>query len=211
MTTAETEVIDLTGLSDSSDSEDDEERNQGEEAGTEDGSDVSEIELHLDEVSRSQLHAAIATVSEARLRHVLKNLINTDQAVEIALTREFVTVKRDSRAVVPRWERCANCDAEYDVNAAQEDDECSFHPGEFGYSVGRGLLTSETRAGELEVNEEEFVDWDENCHGPMDTTLNRRQYPENFMWSCCDADGTAPGCVVGEHKPVEVSKKRKRD
>ncbi|KAJ2931159.1 hypothetical protein H1R20_g5895, partial [Candolleomyces eurysporus] len=134
MTTAEAEVIDLTGLSDSSESEheEDEDNNnqEDEETSSEGSSDVSEIELHLDEVSRSQLHAAIATVSEARLRHVLKNLINTDQAVEIALTREFVTVKRDSRAVVPRWERCMNCDSEYDVNAAQEDDECSFHPAE---------------------------------------------------------------------------------
>jgi 2-polyprenyl-6-methoxyphenol hydroxylase-like FAD-dependent oxidoreductase len=133
MTTAEAEVIDLTGLSDSSSESEHEQGDnnaQDEDSGSEGSSDVSEIELHLDEVSRSQLHAAIATVSEARLRHVLKNLIDTDQAVEIALTREFVTVKRETRAVVPRWERCMNCDAEYDVNAAQEDDECSFHPGE---------------------------------------------------------------------------------
>jgi hypothetical protein len=63
----------------------------------------------------------------------------------------------------------------------------------------------------MEVNEEEFADHDENCHGPMDTPENRRDFPEGFTWTCCDGDGTAPGCVVGEHKPIEVSKKRKRN
>ncbi|EEB87969.1 hypothetical protein MPER_14459, partial [Moniliophthora perniciosa FA553] len=32
--------------------------------------------------------------------------------------------------------------------------------------------------------------WDEDCHGPMDTEENRKEFPENFKWSCCNEDGT---------------------
>lgn len=61
--------------------------------------------------------------------------------------------------------------------------------------------------GELEVNYEAFVDHDEGCHGPMDSADNRRAYPENFDWSCCDATGDAIGCVRGMH---EAGRKRRR-
>ncbi|KAF6765904.1 hypothetical protein DFP72DRAFT_704 [Ephemerocybe angulata] len=185
------EVIDLTALSDSSDGERD--GRDDDEGDSEDGSDVSEVEIHLNEETRGQLCKAIATVSEARLRHVLENLIRTDQAVEIALTREFVTVRRETRHVVPRWEQCVNCDEEYDVNREREEDECQYHPGD------------------MEPDEDGFADWDEDCHGPQDTPENRRQYPQEFMWTCCEEDGTSPGCVIGEHEAAVVTKKRKRD
>lgn len=64
--------------------------------------------------------------------------------------------------------------------------------------------------GELELNEDEWPDWDEDVHGPMDTEENRRQFPENFTWSCCDRDGTQPGCTEGEHEPEEVQPRQKR-
>lgn len=56
-------------------------------------------------------------------------------------------------------------------------------------------------AGELDVNEEEFPDHDEACHGPMDTPENRRDHPQGFTWSCCDENGRHPGCEVGQHVP----------
>ena len=63
--------------------------------------------------------------------------------------------------------------------------------------------------GDLEVCEESFADWDEDVHGPMDSSINRREYPENFMWSCCEGDGYSDGCVQGNHHPA-VPRKRKR-
>jgi hypothetical protein len=63
--------------------------------------------------------------------------------------------------------------------------------------------------GELELDEESFADWDEHCHGPMDTKENRMQYPENFVWSCCGEDGGSPGCVHGEHMMAQPLKKRR--
>ena len=126
------EVIDLTGLTDSSDSSSEDGREvgmNGEEGKSEDGSDASEIEITLDEETRFQLQSAISTVSETRLRQLLKTLVETDKTVEMALTRELVTLKRGTQKIVPRWEACRNCDKEFDTNTIREDAECNFHPG----------------------------------------------------------------------------------
>ncbi|KAF7330221.1 hypothetical protein MVEN_02459200 [Mycena venus] len=127
------------------------------------------------EASRAQLRAAIYKVPEARLRHVLVGLADTVPAVYHALARELVVVSPTTRVVVPRWETCPNCGETYDVNADEDEEECTFHPGE------------------LEVNEAKFPDWDEDCHGPMDSEHNREQYPENFSWTCCNGDGMTEG------------------
>ena len=128
---SEVEVIDLTGLTDSSDSSsvDGKEGMNGEEGGSEDGSDASEIEITLNEETRSQLQSAITTVSETRLRQLLKFLVETDIPVEAALTRELVTLKRETQKVVSRWETCGSCDEEFDTNTIRENTECNFHPG----------------------------------------------------------------------------------
>ncbi|KAH6917113.1 hypothetical protein BKA70DRAFT_1417888 [Coprinopsis sp. MPI-PUGE-AT-0042] len=180
---SDVEVIDLTGLSSGSEEEDLDDNDDGSE---------SEVEIQLNAETREQLRQAISTVSETRLRQVLANLLETDQAVEIALAREFITVQRETQKVIVRWYRCIQCDEEFDGNTLREDDECAFHPGD------------------LEIDPEGFVDWDEACHGPMDTSENRLEYPQEFKWSCCEEDGSSRGCVQGQHKPMEVTKKRKR-
>ena len=126
-------VIDLTGLSDSSGSEDghDLEDIDGDEEQSVADSEGSEIEITLNEETRAQLQKAIATVSETRLRELLSILVDSEIAVEAALTRELVTLKRGTQDVVPRWETCANCEEEYDTNTIREDGECIFHRGEF--------------------------------------------------------------------------------
>ena len=123
---SEAEVIDLTGLTDSSDYSSEDGREEG---GSEDGSDASEIEITLNQETRSQLQGAISTVSETRLRQLLKILVETDITIEAALTRELVTLKRGTQKIVPRWETCGNCDEEFDTNTIREDTECTFHPG----------------------------------------------------------------------------------
>ena len=131
-TVSSEEVIDLTGLTDSSDSSSEDGREvgmNGEEGGSEDDSDASEIEITLNEETRSQLQSAISTVSETRLRQLLKCLVESDKTVEAALTRELVTLKRGTQKIVPRWEACRNCDEEFDTNTIREDTECNFHPG----------------------------------------------------------------------------------
>ncbi|KAF8644743.1 hypothetical protein AX16_008298 [Volvariella volvacea WC 439] len=215
MTERDIEVIDLTGLSDS-DSEDstegvnrsentenlrlnngrdippsshDDRDDDDEDDDGDDGD--SEVEIPLTLETREHLKNAISNVSEARLRQVLIELVDTDQAVEAALMKEFVTIKRKSRDLIPRFEFCSNCEAEFDVDGPRSETECVFHPGE------------------LEVDEDAFVDWDEAAHGPKDRPDTRRDYPENFIWTCCDRDGTSDGCVQREHK-VAMPRKRRR-
>lgn len=80
-----------------------------------------------------------------------------------------------------RYALCVNCEEEFDVTDNVDDEGCMYHDGE------------------LEVDQDMFVDHDENCHGPMDSEDNRRDYPENFIYSCCDEDGQAEGCQTGRH------------
>ena len=47
----------------------------------------------------------------------------------------------------------------------------------------------------MDWNSDCWADHDENCHGPIDTEENRIEYPEGFLWNCCDeVNGDTPGC-----------------
>jgi hypothetical protein len=89
----------------------------------------SDHEEDVDDVSVAQLHVAITTVPEARLRQVVAKLVDSDRAVRRAMLKEFATVKKPKRVVVPRYETCASCREVFDVNEDREEDECSYHPG----------------------------------------------------------------------------------
>lgn len=53
-----------------------------------------------------------------------------------------------------------------------------------------------------------WADHDENCHGTIDSDWAREEYPDGFVWTCCDRLGTAPGCKRGRHQSnPEKSKK----
>jgi hypothetical protein len=110
------DVIDLTLSSDSDDKE---------------SSDEGEPAVHVNAASKSQLHTAIDTVPESRLRNVLRRLVDKDAAVERAMLKELVTIKKRTNVVMPRWEICANCEEEFDVSQRQDDEECMYHPGAF--------------------------------------------------------------------------------
>nr|GAT52468.1 predicted protein [Mycena chlorophos] len=179
------EVIDLTGDTD------DESDNEDQADGWDDGNDAEAAAFTL-----AQLNAVISDTPEAPLRLVLTRLAAKDPKIRNALARELFAISNANGVngtvvrVVPRWETCENCGESYDVNTPRVDEECLFHPGE------------------LEAEEDRFVDWDEDCHGPMDTDENRRAYPENFTWGCCESDGTAEGCVTGKHRPQSNKKRR---
>jgi hypothetical protein len=63
--------------------------------------------------------------------------------------------------------------------------------------------------GDLDVDEEYFADHDEDCHGPMDTEENRAQFPEGFIWDCCDENALSEGCETGQHISGGKFKKRR--
>ncbi|KAI0388961.1 hypothetical protein F5Y17DRAFT_463203 [Xylariaceae sp. FL0594] len=68
---------------------------------------------------------------------------------------------------------------------------CVFHPGEL----------------ECDWYSEEWADWDENCHGPIDTKENRLDYPNGFTWDCCDRPGSRRGCTRGRHQESNTLKR----
>ncbi|KAJ7220197.1 hypothetical protein GGX14DRAFT_493576 [Mycena pura] len=181
----ELEIIDLTG--ETTTSEDGESGDEDEER---DKLRYTSSGLGPDAASRAQLHAAVNALPEARLRQMVLDLADTVPAVYHALARGLLTVGSTSR-VIPRWEMCANCGETYDVYD-DANELCLFHPGE------------------LKADETKFVDWDEDCHGPVDTPENRDEYPDNFSWTCCNGDATAPGCVTGRHRPAAPQTKKQR-
>ncbi|KAI0833249.1 hypothetical protein BC628DRAFT_1289873, partial [Trametes gibbosa] len=178
----------------------------------------------LDDASRTQLHVAIATAPEARVREAFAALVDSIPAVtervfglllaapasaDVVIEPDAVrakgrtprtpkvkrTLARPVVVPVPQWEACANCGKQYDAGAKRQGAECRYHPGQLG-----GLKVS---YGALEA-------WDEDVQGEMDTRAIRREFPENFTWTCCRRDGTNAGCMHGEHESEEGQSQRKR-
>lgn len=55
-----------------------------------------------------------------------------------------------------------------------------------------------------------MVDWesglwddhDEDCHGPIDADWARDEFPDGFIWSCCNETmDKSKGCKVFMHRP----------
>lgn len=57
--------------------------------------------------------------------------------------------------------------------------------------------------GHLMVDHDNWEDHDERCHGVIDSNALRREYPENYVWDCCDQAGDAPGCTPGAGPGVD--------
>jgi TATA-binding protein-associated factor Taf7 len=74
------------------------------------------------------------------------------------------------------------------------------------------MLKQTVYLGEMEADYEGdfWADHDEDCHGPIDTARNREQYPDGFVWTCCEKLGSESGCQLGRHQSnPEKSKKGK--
>lgn len=56
-------------------------------------------------------------------------------------------------------------------------------------------------AGSLEIDDECFPDDDEVQDGHIDphTDWRREEWPEGFIWTCCEQNCENAGCVVGPH------------
>lgn len=47
---------------------------------------------------------------------------------------------------------------------------------------------------------DQWADHDERCHGSIDNDWTMREYPDGYIWSCCDQTGSADGCKMGKHE-----------
>ncbi|KAJ9205249.1 hypothetical protein C8Q69DRAFT_113590 [Paecilomyces variotii] len=90
-----------------------------------------------------------------------------------------------------RYVRCENCEQQFDIvtNTATS---CRYHPE---YS---------------EPDYDLFVDHDEDCHGTIDSSEMREQFPEKFIYPCCDRTGVEEPCTVDWHRESDYAKKFRR-
>ncbi|KAJ5618986.1 hypothetical protein N7510_002970, partial [Penicillium lagena] len=95
-----------------------------------------------------------------------------------------------SKRLRTRYAICENCEKEFDVTS-NTSKSCFYH---FDIS---------------QPDYDAFADHDENCHGPIDTDENRNEYPQFFIYQCCDRDGTEQPCENDWHREKETFKKPK--
>ncbi|KAH8704078.1 hypothetical protein BGW36DRAFT_458210 [Talaromyces proteolyticus] len=88
--------------------------------------------------------------------------------------------KTSSKRLRPRYAWCINCEKDFDTTENTKK-SCRYHP-EY-----------------CEADSDEFPDHDERCHGPMDTPENRENFPDRFVFECCDRTLEEEPCKVGWH------------
>ncbi|KAM7194470.1 hypothetical protein V8F20_007996 [Naviculisporaceae sp. PSN 640] len=94
-------------------------------------------------------------------------------------------VKRNHKTMID-VEICIQCNQPFHEDN-NDKKSCFYHPDEM----------------EEDLDSDVWVDWDERCHGPIDTEINRKSFPDGFMYACCEKDGTSKGCTWGEHKVAQ--------
>ncbi|KAI9149029.1 hypothetical protein HJFPF1_11074 [Paramyrothecium foliicola] len=90
-------------------------------------------------------------------------------------------------------EICVYCDNAF-CNATNSENACRSHESD----------------AEMEVDEEGdfWADHDEDCHGEIDLDELRKEYPNGYIWSCCDQKGSQPGCRKHPHKSRQQARPR---
>lgn len=122
----------------------------------------------------------------------------------------------DLKRMRTRYAMCENCDEEFDV-AYNSMGDCSWHEGKIVKDLMKSATSASLRSANREVESLDvdydgdiWADHDERCHGPMDTEENRSQFPEGFIYECCNGDGSAEGCKTGRHVERDKGSKRSR-
>lgn len=108
----------------------------------------------LDDASRAQLHAAIATAPEDRVREAFAALVDGVPAITERVFGMLVAVPPlpvaplnaaaapnqgaggRTKPMIPRWRICENCEKEYDAGTVRRATECSYHDGELPPRLG---------------------------------------------------------------------------
>lgn len=59
-------------------------------------------------------------------------------------------------------------------------------------------------------DEDFFADHDEDCHGIIDTDEMREEYPDGFIYECCDRNGEEEPCIKDWHEPTDPEAAKRR-
>jgi hypothetical protein len=192
------------------------------------------------DADKTALLSAIDSANLNRVRTVLREIcIANPEAFKLASAKLLVSPEKldavnktaesngagSKRKAQHRYETCVQCNSEYDVLDNQEN-ACVWHEGTsslflyYSYlpcpfpspflAVYEGVNRS-TGETEPDYDGDFWADHDEDCHGEIDTDDMRKDFPEGFIWSCCEKSGEEKGCRVSVHRPdVEGGKRRRR-
>lgn len=128
---------------------------------------------------------------------------------------DYSDEQADTSASRRRFEICEQCGEEYDV-LLNDKTSCKWHDGKLHTLDGVKVYIGKHRISSQCLGDQE-VDWDgdfwadhdERCHGTIDTPEMRKEYPEGFVWSCCDEPGDADGCKTSRHRPNRAKRVRR--
>ncbi|PMB66019.1 hypothetical protein BM221_008219 [Beauveria bassiana] len=96
---------------------------------------------------------------------------------------------------------CVRCEKAFSIDDNEEHD-CVYHNEQAStlrVPIADGHVDD---VGDLYPDEDDpaWYDHDVRCHGDLDTPENRKNYPEAFLWDCCDEVSTTEGCKMGRHR-----------
>ncbi|KAK5651495.1 hypothetical protein OQA88_11949 [Cercophora sp. LCS_1] len=134
---------------------------------------------------------AIESAEEWKVRAILVALCN-DLKVRtkaVGLLRKLDNTVPVTKPAQETIEICVQCDTPF-KESENTKRACRFHNGD------------------MEADYDLWPDHDEDCHGPVETSYNKRNYPEKFMWNCCDRYGDEPGCRMSRHQANPSKNKR---
>lgn len=160
---------------------------------------------------------AINKVDIAILRSVLQSMCKSSaechkEAAERLLLRVGTGDKRKAdespegeankkaKTVVSRFEKCVTCEEIFDITD-NRNDSCRTHQGQSRRALGKREASLTQMTDNLEILEDFFVDDDEVMYGEIDpyTDWRRDDFPEGFMWQCCET-------TLKDNKPCQVQK-----
>ncbi|ETS79020.1 hypothetical protein PFICI_08873 [Pestalotiopsis fici W106-1] len=95
---------------------------------------------------------------------------------------EDASDNKKAKTVVSRFEKCITCKKVFDITT-NRDDSCQTH------------------SAYLEIDDDVFPDDDEIANGHVDpyTDWRREEWPEGFIWQCCDRHIKETPCVIQRH------------
>ncbi|KEQ97235.1 hypothetical protein AUEXF2481DRAFT_27499 [Aureobasidium subglaciale EXF-2481] len=145
----------------------------------------AELDHAIDHTLLSRLQSLLKQVCDASPEAralVEEELLAAESTTVIDLTDDDDIPTQATNGVKrSRYAICEQCKEEFDITE-NDDEACQHHTGEL----------------EVDWDGDFWADHDEEIHGTIDLDL-ADEYPQGFMWECCNELGDSEGCETGPH------------
>ncbi|KAM3457011.1 hypothetical protein MY3296_001381 [Beauveria thailandica] len=125
----------------------------------------------------------VASLPESHLRAILVALCNDPRTHDRVIHMASKLAAAPSAGNGSDQAICVQCNRAFSV-LTRAGNSCRYHPG--------------TRWAD--PSNEAWDDHYVNTDGPMETEENMEEWPDAFVWDCCQEPGSARGCKVGQHR-----------